>query len=287
MYRWLLYTFICCALIGCDAPRKISKAERDNRGGIVDQATDRLLIADTAEMRVLRGYAVAAAVSGLALETGLGKAERQAAAAQLVSTVGILKRSYDCAKIYPECIYFDTRMFDVNKAMFGLTKAVLPIDEVRKLTRVSKFGVSTIRALLDLSGRAVKGSLRVAAIYRDTWDLYVNVYLDYLENESIGASGDGKVMLERAISDLERAHMSGAGNIRAWKNIVRNFENKHPDFALYKKSVKPEAKHFNAVIKELTNNCKTLAEGEIEKLCAFKPFPVPMPKPAKAGASKV
>ena len=272
--NFLIRIFVCSFLVlglsGCELSQRIYKAERENRGGYADQLSDKVLIANNPKMRVLRGYALTAAMSGLALEFGLGEAERQAAAAQIISAMGFLNKSYKCAHDYPNCIYFDTRMFDVNKSMLSLAKTILPVKEFRGLVRGSKLGISTIRGLLSLSGRAIKGALRVGAIYRDTWHLYTLVYVNHLDkNKSVGTL-DQKAKIKKAIDEIKEIHFHGAGNIGKWKNLIHNIDKMHPEFIEFANTIIPEPKHFLSVIEEISDNCELLAQEAIKPLCAVE-----------------
>lgn len=258
-------------LSGCETAKKAVKAERDNRGGYADSVSDKLLLANTHKMRVLRAYAVTAALSGLALETGLVEEERQIATARLVNTMEFLKGAKDCADKHPGCVFIDTRMFDVNKSLFLFAKTVLPVEQLKELIDVSSFGISTVRALLRLGGRALKGGLRVAAIYRDTWDLYMIVYRDYLIGQIATSNNENQKTNDRlALQAIDRIYHAGSGDIRKWKVLIRDSGIGNSGYRALSLRVVPNQKHFNAVIEEIKNNCKRIAEDSYEANCSFQ-----------------
>lgn len=276
--------FLLLFLVGCEVAQKVRTAELENRGGIVDKAADEVLIANSKGMRTLRAYAVTAAISGLALETGLGEVDRQAVAAQLVTTMNFLEKSKMCAEDV-QCVYFDTRIFDVNKSVFALAKTILPTEDIKEATRLTELGVSTIRSLLDLGRRALKGGLRVAAIYRDTWELFMIVYGDYLEAGKENDKYLDKADFSDAYEKWQQVYLNGNGDIELWKKLVSDFNknkklnkksNKVIDvkdkdkFELISYAIEPNNTHYQAVITVIGENCKSLASEAIEGLCDFK-----------------
>ena len=83
------------------------------------------------------------------------------------------------------CFFFDSVMVDYENALFDLALVALPIEEARNLiTRVSG-GVAAVsinplqlvQALLDIGREAFRYGRVVGAIYRDTLELEVQVWL--------------------------------------------------------------------------------------------------------------
>ena len=283
----VMISVVTFVMSGCAVVKNIVEKERNNRGGYTDYAADKFLIANTNKMRVLRAYAVTAAMSGLALEVGLGEAERQQAAVQLASTMEFLNEARRCANEHLNCIYVDTRLFNVNKSVFGLAKTILPLEEVRRLVSITNLGSTAVQSLLGLgrsslrlSGKLIKGTLRVAAIYRDTWNLYMIVYGDYLEAHS--ADNLKYAAAKKAIKD---AYMNGAGDIAKWKELVRHKDvGLSETFSLLANKVEPEEKHIKSVVDEIMHNCLVLSG--ISKLTTCEFDKIFQTKVSKAGAKK-
>jgi hypothetical protein len=221
--RWLLgicVLFIGMTVSGC----AIIEAEKDNRGGFLDRAADDLWMkADSKKMRTLRALAIEASLARIAMIAPKTAQDRALLARRIGTTTqraDVVRRCAFGPRLVPgqldsePCFFFDSVMVDYENALFDLALISLPLEDARTLiTRVSG-GVAAVsvnplqlvQALLDIGREAFRYGRVVGAIYRDTMELEVKVWL-----ESPGLAD--RVVALRAVYDRG----NGTDNIPAWR----------------------------------------------------------------------
>jgi hypothetical protein len=222
--RWL--TSLCALLIatavgGC----AIIEAEKDNRGGFLDKAADDLWMkADSKKMRALRALAIEASLARIAMISPKSAPDRTLLARRIGETTKRADVVRKCAFVQPliagqaanePCFFFDSVMVDYENALFDLALVALPIDDARNLlTRVTG-GVASVainplelvQTLLDIGREAFRVGRVVGAIYRDTLELEVQVWL----------ASPG---IEDLVAGLRSEYDRGNDDILAWRGHI-------------------------------------------------------------------
>jgi hypothetical protein len=231
--RWLARL---CALFlalwtgGC----AIIEAEKDNRGGFLDQAADDVWMkADSKKMRALRAVTIEASLARIAMITPKSAPDRALLARRIGETTKRADFVRQCAfRQGPQpCFYFDSVMVDYENALFDLALVALPIDDARNLlTRVAG-GVASVsvnplelvQSLLDLGREAFRLGRVVGAIYRDTLELEVQVWL---QSPAAQAAEPGPgvppeyVITAEKVAPLAAAYFRGNDNIPVWRAAI-------------------------------------------------------------------
>jgi hypothetical protein len=122
-----------CGLQACS----IIDLELNNRGGFVDAKLDeRWFIADTKQMRVLRGYVLIGSLARMPADR-YSTSERDAIVQSISSAVLVANDAFTCAYARPgDCVYFDERMAELEIAILRLAVAVFTKKENEDLFSV-------------------------------------------------------------------------------------------------------------------------------------------------------
>jgi hypothetical protein len=237
--RWL--ASICALFIGMSVSGcALIEAEKDNRGGLLDQAADRLWMkADSKKMRALRAVAIEASLARIAMIAPKSAPDRALLARRIGETSKRADVVRKCAFLQttslirgqrPDepCFFFDSVMVDYENALFDLALVALPIDDAKNLiTRVSG-GIASIsanpmelvQALVDLGRDAFRYGRVVGAIYRDTMELEVQVWLaspQFANDERTRGMPEEFVVTNDRVAGLRAAYVRGNDNIPAWR----------------------------------------------------------------------
>jgi hypothetical protein len=235
--RWLAalcVLFIAVSVSGC----ALIEAEKDNRGGFLDKAADDLWMkADSKRMRALRALAIEASLARIAMIAPKSAPDRALLARRIGNTTLRADAVRKCAfgeTVLPgqvagePCFIFDSVMVDYENALFDLALVSLPLEDARNLiTRVSG-GVAAIsvnplllvQALLDIGREAFRYGRVVGAIYRDTMELEVQVWLasPQLANfERARGLPEAFVVTDERVAALRGAYVLDNDNIPVWR----------------------------------------------------------------------
>lgn len=281
--RSLCIIFLSISLSGCGIVTKTIDTELSNPGGVIDVAADKLLVANSPSMRVVRGYAVTTSLSAIALEANLDSAGREAAASQVRVALKALKKASECASkgVPDNCVYFDSKMLDVNQAIYRLALTALPVEEVKQLLDSPLNAANAIDALLDFGKRAIKSGLRVFAVVRDISELYYHVYssalkktsTEFTDNERVQMSGLLKKAYISTRVGFSAVRLDGKGvekpvigvNLRELMKLLSTDEK----FIRLSIGLKVPNDILTAIGEEAVANCEKLASDEdTKKLCA-------------------
>ncbi len=169
--------------------------ELNNRGGYLDYLADEHWFkADSKKMRALRAFALEASLARIASVSPKNDQDRQLMAIRIGSTSMraqyVLSCAFDqnplpvsAAKNDP-CFYFDSLMVDYTTALLDLAMVAFPIEDTKNLlnfvtgaTLTPAAALDILQALLNLGREALKYGRVLGAIYRDTIELEVQVWL--------------------------------------------------------------------------------------------------------------
>jgi hypothetical protein len=232
---------ICALLIGASVGGcALIEAEKNNRGGFLDQVADDLWMkADSKKMRALRALAIEASVARIAMITPKSAPDRALLARRIGETSKRADLVRKCA--FPKdpplitgqrsgepCFFFDSVMVDYENALFDLAIIALPIEEAKKLmTRVTG-GIASVslnpmelvQTLIDIGREAFRYGRVVGAIYRDTLELEVQVWLEspkFANAERARGVPEQFVVTEEKVAGLAAVYVRGNDNIPAWR----------------------------------------------------------------------
>ncbi|HEV7822691.1 MAG TPA: hypothetical protein VGO84_16020, partial [Burkholderiales bacterium] len=217
----LLVLFAGISVSGC----AIIEAEKNNRGGFLDEIADDLWMkSDSKKMRALRAVALEASLARIAMIAPKSASDRALLARRIGETTKRADIVRRCAFLEihipgqattEPCFFFDSVMVDYENALFDLAMIALPIEEARTLiTRVTG-GIASasinplqlVQSLLDIGREAFRYGRVVGAIYRDTLELEVQVWLASPE-------------LAGSVGGLAAIYAQGNDNIPAWRAAI-------------------------------------------------------------------
>ena len=248
--RIFIVFIISVYLSGCGVVGKVIEHEKTRRGGVSDYVADKVFIANSKSMRVLRGYVFLAALSGIATEAGLDADARKTVSAQISETGKRLESAALCLRRSDKCIYFDNRMLDVDQSLFRLAVTILPVKTIRKLTvKATTQNIGAISALWDLSGQAFRSGLRLGALYRDGWEMYARVTLSNISRNSKWTNN--------GLKDFRNQFADGEGELAVWQKTLKEWRENNRNAILM---ASPE--HFESVAYEIKINCGKLAANK-------------------------
>ena len=198
----------------------IVRQELDNRGGYVDYLADKYWWkADSKKMRALRAYALHAAIARIAMISPKGAAERNQLAYQVGSAGLYAQQLVKCAYDTPgePCFYIDSIMVDYVNALYTAAVAALPIEDAQKLiTNITGGIVGTagavdiLHALIQLGADALRYGTVSAALYRDSLELEVQVWIN-------SPNEPGSIVRLQDVAELAAIYATGRDDIPAWR----------------------------------------------------------------------
>jgi hypothetical protein len=194
--------------------------ELDNRGGYVDYLADKYWWkADSKKMRALRAYALHAAIARIAMISPKGAPERNQLAYQIGSAGAYAQQLVKCAydTVGEPCFYFDSIMVDYVNALYTAAVSALPLEDAQKLISNITGGVvgtagavDILHALIQLGADAVRYGTVSAALYRDSLELEVQVWIN-------SPNEPGSMVSSRDVAELAAIYGTGRDNIPEWK----------------------------------------------------------------------
>jgi hypothetical protein len=173
----------------------IYEKETTNRGGYLDFVLDQhWLKADSKGMRALRAFAIQVSLARVASVSAKNESDRQLLAIRIGALTKRFLPIYACAfdtnplgvpgAENDPCFYYDSAMVDYSTGLFDLAMIALPIDDAKRLlTAVTGSAVNPINiadllgTLLQIGKDALKYGRVVGALYRDTVELEVQLWL--------------------------------------------------------------------------------------------------------------
>jgi hypothetical protein len=174
----------------------IYEKETTNRGGYLDYVLDEhWLKADSKAMRALRAFAMQVSLARVASVSAKNESDRQLLAIRIGALTKRFLPIYMCAfgknplavpgAEADPCFYYDSAMVDYSTGLFDLAMIALPIEDGQKLvTTITGSFVNPINiadllnTLLQIGKDALKYGRVVGALYRDTVELEVQLWLN-------------------------------------------------------------------------------------------------------------
>lgn len=218
MFRLLVLTLVLW-VGGCTIVRQ----ELDNRGGYVDYLADKYWWkADSKKMRALRAYALHAAIARIAMISPKGAAERNQLAYQIGSAGLYARQLVKCAydTVGEPCFYFDSIMVDYVNALYTAAVAALPLEDAQKLISNITGGIAgtagavdILHALIQLGVDAVRYGTVSAALYRDSLELEVQVWIN-------SPNEPGSIVSPQDVAVLAAIYATGRDDIPAWRGEI-------------------------------------------------------------------
>lgn len=178
-------------LSGCGVIDK----ELHNRGGYLDYLADTYWFkADSKKMRALRAFALEASLARIASVSPKSDQDRKLMAIRIGDATKRAQLVLQCAfsdNVVPvkgvetdPCFFFDSLMVDYTTSLFDLALIALPVDDVKNLLSLAPAGIpdpaaalNLLSSLMALAKDALKYGRLMGAIYRDTVELEVQVWL--------------------------------------------------------------------------------------------------------------
>jgi hypothetical protein len=171
----------------------IYEKETTNRGGYLDAVLDdHWMKADSKSMRALRAFAIQVSLARIASVSAKNESDRQLLAIRIGALTKRFFPIFDCAfnsNRLPgagkdPCFYYDSAMVDYSTGLFDLAMIALPIEDAQKLVNgvtgsfVNPINIADLLStLLQIGKDAVKYGRVVGALYRDTVELEVQLWL--------------------------------------------------------------------------------------------------------------
>jgi hypothetical protein len=225
---------MCALLIGISVTGcALVDAEKNNRGGFLDEIADDLWMkADSKKMRALRAITLEASLARIAMIAPKSASDRSLLARRIGETTKRADVVRRCAfhelqvsgQLSSEpCFFFDSVMVDYENALFDLALIALPIDEAKTLiTRVTG-GIASatvnplelVQTLLNIGREAFRYGRVVGAIYRDTLELEVQVWL--ASPRQMRGSAGQLIVTDETVAGLAAVYVRGNDNIPTWR----------------------------------------------------------------------
>lgn len=232
--RIIVCFFVWCGVLlssGC----AIWEYETTNRGGYLDHLADvHWLKADSKRMRALRAFAIQVSLAHIASVSAKNESDRKLLAQRLGETTKRFLPVLACAldrnplnmRIAEDgsdpCFYYDSAMVDYSTALFDLAMVALPLEDAKRLvnaaagTAINPLNVVEVLETLVAIGRyAWKYGRVVGAIYRDTVELDVQVWL---ATPRIDPRPPPHRVTDAHVAALKAAYESRTDNMTAWTN---------------------------------------------------------------------
>lgn len=173
----------------------IYEKEVSNRGGYLDAVLDdHWMKADSKGMRALRAFAIQVSLARIASVSAKNDSDRQLLAIRIGALTKRFLPIYACAfdknplgvagAENDPCFYYDSAMVDYSTGLFDLAMIALPLDDAKKLMATATGAVinpinivELLNTLLQIGKDALKYGRVVGALYRDTVELEVQLWL--------------------------------------------------------------------------------------------------------------
>jgi hypothetical protein len=221
---------------GCTVWQK----ETTNRGGYLDYVLDQTWIrADSKRMRALRAFAIEVSLTRIASVSAKNQADRNVLATRIGMVTKQFWPIYNCAisndiatrpgtEMDP-CFYFDSAMVEYTTGLFDLAMIALPVEDARNLVNSLPTGsnpivwVDLFNALLVIGRDAVTYGRVVGALYRDTIELEVQLWL---ATPTVDVRPPPYNVTEADVAQLRAIYAQGNDDMPAWLAAIAALRNR-------------------------------------------------------------
>ena len=173
----------------------VIEQELKNRGGYLDYVIDRhWMKADSKGMRALRAFAIQVSLARIASVAAKNDEDRQLLASRIGKLTPRFLPIYFCAydtnplgvpgAERDPCFYYDSAMVEYSTGLFDLAMVALPVEDAKKLINsvagsvVNPINIiEVLDSVLAIGKDAIKYGRVVGALYRDTVELEVQLWL--------------------------------------------------------------------------------------------------------------
>ena len=221
------------ALLGCLANSgcAIWEKETTNRGGYLDYVVDQnWMKANSKRMRALRAFAIQVSLARIASVSAKNDSDRQLLGIRIGALTARFRPIYACAfNLNPlrvagaekdPCFYYDSAMVEYSTGLFDLAMIALPVDDARKLINsiegafINPINIADLlNSLLTLGRDALKYGRIVGALYRDTVELEVQLWL---ATPAIDNRPNSVRVTEADVAALREVYERGNDDMPAW-----------------------------------------------------------------------
>jgi len=190
-----VFSVVALLLVLLNGGCAIFEKETTNRGGYLDAVLDdHWMKADSKAMRALRAFAMEVSLARIASVSAKNDSDRQLLAIRIGALTKRFVPIYMCAfnsnplavpgAESDPCFYYDSAMVDYSTGLFDLAMIALPIEDGQKLVNtitgsfVNPINIADLlTTLLQIGKDALKYGRVVGALYRDTVELEVQLWL--------------------------------------------------------------------------------------------------------------
>lgn len=215
----------------------VFEAERSNRGGYLDRvADDHWFKADSKKMRALRAFAMQTSLARIATVSPKNGKDRQLMAIRIGDASVRAKLLIQCAfgpnplpvtlSKGDECFYFDSLMVDYTTSLFDLAMIAFPIEDTKNLINLVVGGftgpvgaLDALNALLNLAKDALKYGRIIGALYRDTLELEVQVWLTSYKEDQANIPEPYKIS-DKTVIALKTVYDRKNDDVVAWAREI-------------------------------------------------------------------
>lgn len=227
MHR-VVAVFVMVAVLlnsGCAVYEK----ETTNRGGYLDAVLDdHWMKADSKGMRALRAFAIQVSLARIASVSAKNDSDRQLLAIRVGALTKRFLPIFNCAfdsnplpgAERDPCFYYDSAMVDYSTGLFDLAMVALPIEDAQKLVNVATGSfvnpiniADLLSALLQIGKDALKYGRVVGALYRDTVELEVQLWL---ATPAVDTRPPPFLVTEAHVAALREIYARGNDDMPAW-----------------------------------------------------------------------
>lgn len=220
-------------LSGCGVIDK----ELHNRGGYLDYLADTYWFkADSKKMRALRAFALEASLARIASVSPKNDQDRKLMAIRIGDATKRAQLVLQCAfvdNVVPvqsvekdQCFFFDSLMVDYTTSLFDLALIAFPVDDVKNLIALAPAGIpdpaaalNLLSSLMALAKDALKYGRLIGAIYRDTVELEVQVWLATPDQDQSKIPPLYRID-ENTVSVLKAIYDRGNDDLAAWQAAI-------------------------------------------------------------------
>lgn len=243
----------------------VIQAETNNRGGYLDQiADDHWMRADSKAMRAVRAYSIQASLARIASISPRPASDRAMMALRVGHATSKFDLVYQCAfednptgiaeaKTDP-CFFFDSLMVDYTTSLFDLAMVSFPFEDTKHLLNLVGGGllggvgaIDAINALVSLAGDALKYGRVIGALYRDTIELQVQLWIDTNRRYNFDEA--------YSVASLENEYRSGRDNLAVWKTYLN-------DLSARGLEPKPTTKHIAELSVAIQYMCSLIVQAK-------------------------